>query len=73
VWLRHALLGTTLDGPELQAAVAAIASTAAAYDDRIRDRFGGRTFTEAPSDVQRRMEPPEPSQDGPPTPAATCS
>jgi hypothetical protein len=66
VWLRHALLGTTLDGPELQAAVAAVASTAAAYDDRIRDRFGGRTFTEAPSDVQRRMEPPEPSQDGPP-------
>jgi hypothetical protein len=66
VWLRHALLGTTLDGPELQTAVAAIASTAAAFDDRIRDRFGGRTFTEAPSDVQRRMEPPEPAQDAPP-------
>ena len=66
VWLRHALLGTTLDGPELQAAVAAVASTAATFDDRIRDRFGGRKFTEAPSDVQRRMEPPEPSQDGRP-------
>jgi hypothetical protein len=61
VWLRHALLGTTLDGPELQAAVAAIASTAAAMDHEIRDRFGGRTFTEAPSEVQRRMEPPEPA------------
>ena len=60
VWLRHALLGTTLDGPELQATVAAIASTAAALDHEIRDRFGGRTFTEAPSEVQRRMEPPEP-------------
>jgi hypothetical protein len=60
VWLRHALLGTTLDGPELQAAVAAIASTAAAMDHEIRDRFGGRTFTEAPSELQRRMEPPEP-------------
>ena len=61
VWLRHALLGTTLDGPELQAAVAAIASTAAAMDHEIRGRFGGRTFTEAPSEVQRRMEPPDPA------------
>ena len=62
VWLRHALLGTTLDGPELQTAVAAVASTAAAYDHEIRETFGGRTFTESPSEVQRRMEPPEPSQ-----------
>jgi hypothetical protein len=66
VWLRHALLGTTLDGPELQAAVAAVASAAATFDDRIQDRFGGRTFSDAPSDVQRRMEPPDPSQDTPP-------
>jgi hypothetical protein len=66
VWLRHALLGTTLDGPELQAAVAAVASAAATFDDRIQDRFGGRTFNDAPSDLQRRMEPPEPSQDAPP-------
>lgn len=65
VWLRHTLLGTTLDGPELQAAVAAIASTAAALDHEIRDRFGGRTFTEAPSEVQRRMEPPDPAGSGP--------
>lgn len=62
VWLRHALLGTTLDGPELQAAVASVASTAAALDEEIRDRFGGRTFTEAPDEVQRRVEPPEPQQ-----------
>jgi hypothetical protein len=66
VWLRHALLGTTLDGPELQAAVAAVASAAATFDDRIQDRFGGRTFNEAPTDMQRRMEPPEPAQDTPP-------
>jgi hypothetical protein len=65
VWLRHALLGTTLDGPELQAAVAAIASTAAAMDHEIRERFGGRTFTEAPSEVQRRMGPPDPGGSGP--------
>jgi hypothetical protein len=66
VWLRHALLGTTLDGPELQAAVAAVASAAATFDDRIQDRFGGRTFNDAPSDLQRSMEPPEPAQDTPP-------
>ncbi len=35
VWLRHTLLGTTLDGPELQTAVAAVASTAAQIDDHI--------------------------------------
>jgi hypothetical protein len=58
VWLRHTLLGTTLDGPELQSAVAAVATTAARLDDHIRDRFGGRTFQEAPGDVQRRVEPP---------------
>ncbi|MEX0953133.1 MAG: hypothetical protein WDZ26_04820 [Nitriliruptoraceae bacterium] len=61
VWLRHTLLGTTLDLPELHAAVAAIASTAASLDETIRDQFGGRTFQEAPDDVQRRMEPPETS------------
>jgi hypothetical protein len=62
IWLRHTLLGATLDLPELQAAVAAIATTAAHVDDGIRERFGGRTFQEAPSEVQRRMEPPEPDQ-----------
>jgi hypothetical protein len=60
VWLRHTLLGTTLDLPELQTAVAAISTTAARLVDGIRRRFGGRTFQEAPTDVQRRMEPPEP-------------
>jgi hypothetical protein len=60
VWLRHTLLGTTLDLPELQTAVAAIATTAARLVEPIQQRFGGRTFQEAPSDVQRRMEPPEP-------------
>jgi hypothetical protein len=63
VWLRHTLLGTTLDLPELQSAVAAVATTAAALDETIRDRFGGRTFQEAPDEVQRRVEPPDPSGD----------
>jgi hypothetical protein len=67
VWLRHTLLGTTLDLPELQTAVAAIATTAARLVGPIQQRFGGRTFQEAPSEVQRRMEPPEPvHQDRPP-------
>ena len=59
VWLRHTLLGGTLDLPELQTAVVAVATTAARLDDEIRDRFGGRTFQDAPSDVQQRVEPPE--------------
>ncbi|MEX0834883.1 MAG: hypothetical protein WD010_02250 [Nitriliruptor sp.] len=59
VWLRHTLLGTTLDGPELQSAVAAVATTAARLDHPIRDRFGGRTFADAPDDVQRGVEPPQ--------------
>ncbi len=63
VWLRHTLLGTTLDGPELQATVAAVATTAARFDDAIKEQFGGRTFQEAPSDVQHRVEPPETNQD----------
>lgn len=58
VWLRHTLLGTTLDLPELHTAVAAVASTAAHLDERIRDQFGGRTFNESSEEVQQRMEPP---------------
>lgn len=59
IWLRHTLLGGTLDLPELQTAVVAVATTAARMDDQIRDRFGGRTFQDAPSDVQRQVEPPD--------------
>jgi hypothetical protein len=66
VWLRHTLHGSSLDLPELQSAVAAVATTAAALDDTIRDRFGGRTFQEAPDDVQRGVEPPGTVQPGGP-------
>ncbi|MBY5161845.1 T3SS (YopN, CesT) and YbjN peptide-binding chaperone 1 [Salsipaludibacter albus] len=58
VWLRHTLLGTALDAPELQAAVASVARTAATIDDEIGDRFGGRTFGDAPADVQDSTTPP---------------
>ena len=63
VWLRHTLLGTTLDPPELQAAVAAVASTAAQIDDHVADTFGGRTFDDAPDDVKQRTHPPETPQE----------
>jgi hypothetical protein len=66
VWLRHTLLGTALDLPELQTAVLAIATTAAGLDHEIQDRFGGRRFQEAPDEVQRRMEPPETDPERPP-------
>ncbi|MDX1620191.1 MAG: hypothetical protein R3320_04325 [Nitriliruptorales bacterium] len=58
VWLKHNLLGSTLDGPELQSAVAGVASAAAHFDDQIRDRFGGRAFHDAPEDVQQQAKPP---------------
>jgi hypothetical protein len=63
VWLRHTLLGTALDAPELQAAVAAVASTAAHLDDQIAQQFGGRTFNDAPADMQRNARPPDSLQD----------
>lgn len=66
IWLRHTLLGTTLDLPELQTAVLAVATTAAGLDHEIKDRFGGRRFQEEPNDVQRRMEPPETDPERPP-------
>ncbi len=66
IWLRHTLLGTALDLPELQTAVLAVATTAAGLDHEIKDRFGGRRFQDAPDDVQRQMEPPEAEQERPP-------
>lgn len=48
VHLSHTLLGDFLNREELQVAVVVIAQTADEYDDRIKARFGGRLFTEAP-------------------------
>lgn len=59
VWLRHALLGSVLDGPELHSAVAAIATTAAEVDGTIMERFGGHTFNERPDDVNEAARPAE--------------
>lgn len=63
VWLRHSLLGTMLDGPELQTAVLSVAATAAHFDGVITQRFGGRTFGDATSEEQQTVRPPEPTDD----------
>lgn len=47
VWFIHNLLGDFLDREELLTAVRMVASQANQYDDRIKDRFGGRLFTDA--------------------------
>lgn len=67
VWLRHTLLGTTLDGPELQAAVMAVASAAAHFTGEVKERFGGRSFHEAPADVREATVPPEADPQQPPS------
>ncbi len=58
VWMRQTLLGTALDAPELQAAVATVARTAASMDDEVQQRFGGRTFEGASPDEQAAASPP---------------
>lgn len=63
IWLRHSLLGGTLDGPELRGAILSVASTASQVGDLIRDKFGGASFEDEPEDVQRSVHPPEPSND----------
>lgn len=63
VWLRHSLLGGTLDGPELRGAILSVASTAAQVAELIREKFGGSSFGDQPEDVQRSVHPPEPSED----------
>lgn len=64
VWLRHSLLGTTIDAPELQSAVAAVASTAAHFDEIIQAEYGGQAFRDASSDVQDATTAPPPNASG---------
>ena len=51
VWFNHNLLGGFLVADELEATLAAVAQTANELDDEIKTRFGGRLFSEAPSDT----------------------
>jgi hypothetical protein len=46
VWFAHTLLGDYLDPDELVTALSAVARSANKYDDLIKDRFGGRLYTE---------------------------
>ncbi len=70
VWLRHSLLGGTLDGPELRGAILSVASTASQVAELIREKFGGANFEDEPEDVQRSVHPPEPSEDHDPVNAS---
>lgn len=63
VWLRHSLLGGTLDGPELRGAILSVASTASQVAEVIGEKFGGSSFGDEPEDVQRSVHPPDPSDD----------
>ncbi len=60
VWLRHSLLGATLDGPELRSAVISVASTASKVTKLLHDRFGAGPFGDASDEVQAAVHPPEP-------------
>jgi hypothetical protein len=63
IWLRHTLLGGTLDGPELRGAILSIASTASQVADMIADKFGTGSFEDEPEDVRRNVHPPDPADD----------
>ena len=51
IWFNHNLLGGDLEGPELEAALHAVAQTADRFDDEIKERFGGRLYIEAPGEA----------------------
>lgn len=70
VWLRHSLLGGTLDGPELRGAILSVASTASQVAEVIGEKFGGSSFGDEPEDVQRSVHPPDPSDDTDPVNAS---
>jgi hypothetical protein len=48
VWFNHNLLGDFLNAEELEATIAAVASTADRFDDEIKTTFGGRLYVDAP-------------------------
>lgn len=49
VWFGHTLLGDFLDADELVTALSSVARSANKYDDLIKERFGGRLYTEVAS------------------------
>ena len=55
VWLRHNVLGTYLDAPELQAAVRSVSTAAVAVASEVHERFGGRRFGDEDGDENPPM------------------
>ncbi|MDQ4143418.1 MAG: YbjN domain-containing protein [Actinomycetota bacterium] len=55
VWFNHNLLGQYLAPEEFEATVAAVAQTSNELDDEIKNRFGGRLFSEEPT---KEISPP---------------
>ena len=50
VWFNHNMLGDFAHPEQLEATLAAVAQTADAYDDEIKERFGGRLYVETPNE-----------------------
>lgn len=50
VWFTHNLLGEFTAPEEFEATLAAVAETAAEYDNEIKSTFGGRLYTETPEE-----------------------
>lgn len=66
VQILHSLPADFLNREELRVAVSSVAEAADEYDDRIRERFGGQRFTDAPAALpQVLIEAPQPPP-GPP-------
>lgn len=63
VWLRHSLLGATLDAPELRSTIISVATSASTVAEVLRDKFGGGSFADASAERQAAVHPPEPSHD----------
>jgi hypothetical protein len=63
VWLRHNVLGTYLDAPELQAAVRAVSTAAVAVAGEVHERFGGRRFGDEDGDETPSMGPQDMGED----------
>lgn len=56
VWFNHNLIGEFLQPEELEATLAAVAETANQMDDEIKQKFGGRLYSEEPKES---ISPPE--------------
>ena len=50
IWFNHNLIGEFLAPEELEATLAAVAETANQMDDEIKEQFGGRLYSEKPTE-----------------------